>query len=101
MTAISNNGTIGINTKTKNNDYIEIRIEDNGHGIPPTVLKHIFDPFFSTKDTGEGTGLGLAIAHGLIKSLGGEITIENMATGGTRSSILLLKHIDTNENTNN
>ena len=101
MTAIGKDGTIQINTETNNNDYIKINIEDNGHGIPPNVLKHIFDPFFSTKDTGEGTGLGLAIAHGLIKSLGGEITIENMVTRGTRSSILLLSDIDNNENTNN
>ena len=101
MTAIGSNGTIRINTETQNSDYIKINIEDNGRGIPPNVLKHIFDPFFSTLDTGEGTGLGLAIAHGLIKSLGGEITIENMVSGGTRSSILLLRHIDTNENTDN
>lgn len=100
MTALEENGIIRITTKTKDSDYIKINIEDNGRGIPPNTLKHIYDPFFTTKDTGEGTGLGLAIANALIKSLGGEITIESTPEKGTLFSIILLKHIP-DENTNN
>jgi two-component system NtrC family sensor kinase len=56
---------------------VEIRIRDNGTGIPPEVMEKIFNPFFTTKPTGEGTGLGLSMAHDIIvKQHGGKIDVE-------------------------
>ncbi len=57
-------------------DHIEIRIRDNGSGIPADVKEKMFDPFFTTKPTGEGTGLGLSISHDIIvKQHGGSIEV--------------------------
>ena len=63
---------------TKNlGDRVEIRIRDNGTGIPPEVKEKIFNPFFTTKPAGEGTGLGLSISHDIIvKQHGGSIEVE-------------------------
>ena len=58
-------------------DRVEIRIRDNGTGIPPEVKEKIFNPFFTTKPAGEGTGLGLSISHDVIvKQHGGSIEVE-------------------------
>jgi PAS domain S-box-containing protein len=58
-------------------DTVEIRIRDNGNGIPPEVREKIFNPFFTTKPTGEGTGLGLSMTHDIIvKQHGGRIDVE-------------------------
>ncbi|MEP7228850.1 MAG: tetratricopeptide repeat protein [Ginsengibacter sp.] len=56
---------------------VEIRVEDNGSGIPPKVLDKIYQPFFTTKPTGEGTGLGLSLSYEIIKSHGGELKVES------------------------
>ena len=56
---------------------MEIRVRDNGTGIPPEVKEKIFNPFFTTKPAGEGTGLGLSISHDVIvKQHGGSIEVE-------------------------
>ena len=56
---------------------IEIRIRDNGIGIAPEVREKMFNPFFTTKPTGEGTGLGLSMTHDIIvKQHGGRIDVE-------------------------
>ena len=55
---------------------IEIRVRDNGNGIPPKLIDKIYQPFFSTKPTGEGTGLGLSLSYEIIKSHGGELKVE-------------------------
>jgi len=60
----------------KLNDKIEIRVEDNGIGIPQKVVDKIFQPFFTTKPTGQGTGLGLSLSYDIIKTHGGEIKVE-------------------------
>ena len=58
-------------------DRVEIRVRDNGTGIPPEVKEKIFNPFFTTKPAGEGTGLGLSISHDVIvKQHGGSIEVE-------------------------
>ena len=58
-------------------DHVEIRVRDNGTGIPPEVKEKIFNPFFTTKPAGEGTGLGLSISHDVIvKQHGGSIEVE-------------------------
>ena len=66
---------------TKNlGDSVEIRIRDNGTGIPPEVKEKMFNPFFTTKPAGEGTGLGLSISHDIIvKQHGGSIEVDTEA----------------------
>ncbi len=68
---------------------VEIRITDNGPGIPDAVLGRIFDPFFTTKDVGEGSGLGLSIVHGIVDRHGGTIDARSSADGGTTFTITL------------
>ncbi|NEU07913.1 HAMP domain-containing protein [Flavihumibacter sp. R14] len=63
-------------TTIRRDDTIEIHIRDNGDGIPQKILDKIFQPFFTTKPTGEGTGLGLSLSYDIIKAHGGEITVE-------------------------
>ena len=68
--------TIVASTKSLG-DRVEIRIRDNGTGIPPDVKEKMFNPFFTTKPTGEGTGLGLSISHDIIvKQHGGSIEVD-------------------------
>ena len=58
-------------------EAVEIRIRDNGTGIPPEVREKMFNPFFTTKPTGEGTGLGLSMTHDIVvKQHGGKIDVE-------------------------
>jgi signal transduction histidine kinase/tetratricopeptide (TPR) repeat protein len=66
---------IFVSTK-KTNGEIQISIRDNGNGIPQKVLNKIFQPFFTTKPTGQGTGLGLSLSYDIIKSHGGRIKVE-------------------------
>ena len=66
---------VSISTK-KLNDKIEIQVSDNGNGIPASVKEKIFQPFFTTKPTGEGTGLGLSLSYDIVKAHGGEIRLE-------------------------
>jgi len=53
-----------------------ISVKDNGNGIPQKVLDKIFQPFFTTKPTGQGTGLGLSLSYDIVKAHGGEIKVE-------------------------
>ena len=63
-------------TTHKIKNRVEIRIKDNGNGIPQKVKDKIFQPFFTTKPTGQGTGLGLSLSYDIIKAHGGEIKVE-------------------------
>ena len=65
--------TVWLKTK-RNADAVEIRIRDNGDGIPPDVLEKIFNPFFTTKPTDKGTGLGLSLSNDIVREHGGAIT---------------------------
>lgn len=69
--------------------YARLVFSDNGPGIPSTVLEHIFEPFYTTKEVGSGTGLGLATVHGIIEQHGGTISVESVAGEGTSFVILL------------
>lgn len=71
------------------NQYVKIKIEDEGEGICQENFKHIFTPFFTTKTVGAGTGLGLSIAHGIIEENGGWIDIENNVLHGACFSVYL------------
>ena len=66
--------TVSVSTK-KEKDKVEIKVKDNGDGIPKKVLDKIFQPFFTTKPTGQGTGLGLSLSYDIVKAHGGEITV--------------------------
>jgi PAS domain S-box-containing protein len=75
---------IRVSTAEDGTGWITIDIADSGTGVSSEAAPHIFEPFFTTKPRGEGTGLGLAICHGLVKSMGGEITLAKTdATGST------------------
>jgi two-component system NtrC family sensor kinase len=73
---------VTVSTK-KNLDRVEIWVEDNGMGIPDKVKDKIFQPFFTTKPTGQGTGLGLSLSYDIIKAHGGEIRVESKEGEGT------------------
>jgi signal transduction histidine kinase len=62
---------------SRNDSKIEIKVKDNGPGIPDKVTEKIFQPFFTTKPTGQGTGLGLSLAYDIVKAHGGLIRVEN------------------------
>src|SRR6202162_5651445 len=74
--------TISVSTKKMNNT-VELRVKDNGNGIPQKVIDKIFQPFFTTKPTGEGTGLGLSLSYDIIKAHGGEIKVETKEGEGS------------------
>jgi two-component system NtrC family sensor kinase len=80
-----------LTASTKNlGDRVEIRIRDNGTGIPPEVKEKIFNPFFTTKPAGEGTGLGLSLSHDIIvKQHAGSIEVDSAAGEFTEIRIVL------------
>ena len=81
--------TVTVTTK-KIADEVELRVIDNGNGIPQKVLDKIFQPFFTTKPTGQGTGLGLSLAYDIItKGHGGELKVETKLGEGSEFIILL------------
>jgi signal transduction histidine kinase len=80
--------TVTVQTKELN-DNIEIRVADNGNGIPQNIVDKIFQPFFTTKPTGQGTGLGLSLAYDIIKAHGGEIKVETKEHEGSEFIIQL------------
>lgn len=69
--------------------YIKLSVSDTGHGIEPSILNKIFNPFFTTKPREEGSGLGLAVACGIARELGGTITVESRLNEGSTFSFLL------------
>ncbi len=80
--------TVSVITK-KIIDKVELKIKDNGNGIPQKVLDKIFQPFFTTKPTGQGTGLGLSLSYDIIKAHGGELKVENKVGEGAEFIIQL------------
>ena len=74
--------TVSVSTK-KEKDKIEIKVKDNGNGIPQKVLDKIFQPFFTTKPTGQGTGLGLSLSYDIVKAHGGDLKVETKEGEGS------------------
>ena len=66
-----------------------IKVKDNGNGIPQKVVDKIFQPFFTTKPTGQGTGLGLSLSYDIVKAHGGEIKVETKEGEGAEFIIQL------------
>ena len=80
--------TVSVSTK-KEKDKIEIKVKDNGNGIPQRVLDKIFQPFFTTKPTGQGTGLGLSLSYDIVKAHGGDIRVNTKENNGSEFTITL------------
>jgi two-component system NtrC family sensor kinase len=79
---------VSVQTK-KINNTVEIRVADNGNGILQNIVDKIFQPFFTTKPTGQGTGLGLSLSYDIIKAHGGEIKVETKEGEGSEFGIQL------------
>jgi len=80
--------TVSVSTK-KVGKKVEIKVLDNGKGIPKKVLDKIFQPFFTTKPTGQGTGLGLSLSYDIVKAHGGELKVETNEGEGSQFIIIL------------
>lgn len=85
--AVNKGGLIKVISEVKDEETMTVSIQDNGHGIPEHIAKHIFEPFYTTKDKGRGTGLGLSISYGIIRKLGGNILVQSAVNQGTTFTI--------------
>ena len=80
--------TVSIITKKEGNKVL-ISVKDNGNGIPQKILDKIFQPFFTTKPTGQGTGLGLSLSYDIVKAHGGELKVETSEGNGSKFIVVL------------
>jgi len=80
--------TVTVTTK-KENDKVVVSVKDNGSGIPQKDLNKIFQPFFTTKPTGQGTGLGLSLSYDIVKAHSGEIKVKTKDGEGSEFVIQL------------
>jgi PAS domain S-box-containing protein len=77
--------------------YLQLRVQDTGHGMTPEVMERIFDPYFTTKKRGEGTGLGLSVVQGIVQGHGGAIRVQSQVGVGSTFDIFLPLVEDTPE----
>lgn len=89
LDAIPEGGSVEIRCERLPEDRIEVRVADDGCGVPPGNLARVFEPFFTTKGPGKGTGLGLAIARNIVLEHGGAIRLENRPGRGTIARVAL------------
>lgn len=88
--AMPNGGPLEVSTALDaGGQALQVRVRDNGVGIPSEVLPHIFEPFFTTKENQQGTGLGLAVAHSILEQHGGQITVDSTPGKGSEFTISL------------
>jgi signal transduction histidine kinase len=77
-------------TTKKLNGKVEIKVSDNGNGIPQEAMDKIFQPFYTTKPSGKGTGLGLSMSYEIVtKAHGGELKVENNKDEGVTFTVLI------------
>jgi CheY-like chemotaxis protein/anti-sigma regulatory factor (Ser/Thr protein kinase) len=79
---------IGVRPSADGN-WVEVSVEDSGHGIPADRLERIFDPFYTTKAIGKGTGLGLSISRNVVTSMGGRIDVESQLGRGSKFTVVV------------
>jgi PAS domain S-box-containing protein len=82
-------GTITVHSR-KDDHKVEVIVRDTGKGIEPSALEKIFEPFYTTKTTGQGTGLGLWVSYGIVKSFGGDIFVESIPEEGSTFTVTFL-----------
>jgi signal transduction histidine kinase len=88
--AMESQGTIRLQTRYLADKHrVDLRITDDGIGIPEADITRIFEPFFTTKPTGQGTGLGLSVTYGIIRDHGGDISVTSRAGEGSTFTIEL------------
>ena len=73
----------------KPGEYVRLSVRDTGQGIDPGIINRIFDPYFTTKETGKGSGMGLSVVHGIVKNHGGVIQVDSELGKGTVFTIFL------------
>lgn len=86
------NNFVKVTAAFEKDGLIAVKVTDTGHGIPKQNLEHIFDPFFTSKPSGEGTGLGLSISYSIVQSYGGTITLTSELGKGTEFTVRLPAH---------
>lgn len=87
--AMPKGGPLAVIARNAPDQFVQIRVEDSGAGIPPELMENIFDPFFTTKEPGKGTGLGLSTVAKIVKNHGGSITVKSEVGSGTAFEIQL------------
>ena len=80
--------SVSVSTK-RMDDKVEIKVSDNGNGIPQNIVYKIFQPFFTTNPTGQGTGLGLSLSYDIVKAHGGDIKVSTKESEGSVFTITL------------
>jgi len=89
LSTVLTSNTQHANSPTSQQANVQISIKDNGSGIPEHIKDKIFQPFFTTKPTGQGTGLGLSLSYDIVKAHGGELTLVSKEGLGTEFMIKL------------
>jgi signal transduction histidine kinase len=87
--AIESQGTITLSTQRHDDHHVAFCIRVTGSGIPAEIIDKIRDPFFTTKEVGSGTGLGLSIVDEIIRSHGGDLTVESEVGKGSAFTVIL------------
>lgn len=87
--AVTEQGEVRIRTSNPDKAHIQLEIIDNGSGIAPRDIPHVFEPFFSAKEKVSGIGMGLAVVHGIVESHNGKVNVQSEMGKGTTLSILL------------
>lgn len=82
-------GTVHLSVSATRSGGVQLRVYDDGPGIPADIAQHVFEPYFTTKSPPEGSGLGLSTAHGIVTGMGGSIRLESMVDTGTAAIVEL------------